>query len=117
MSRELDARVAREVMGLTMLPELPKSSIPGADHFDILYVWPKDENDKSKVGVLPPYSTDMNAAMEVVEKVHRWFKLISAHGSWFATFYLGNPDYEPCEADTPAICLAALEAVKGDNRD
>lgn len=99
MSRDIDVRVGREVMGLDAYEDRGHQFI-----------------SMDKEGFchdLPPYSTDMNAAMEVVEKVHRWFKLTNAHGSWFATFDLGSPNNEPCEADTPAlaICLTAMEAV------
>lgn len=89
MTREIDARVAREVMGL--------------------------QNGNI------PYSTDMNAAMEVVAQMEK-------HGcSRLELTFSGQPLQPEAvmvvngtayfrDANTPAlaICLAALEAVKSD---
>lgn len=94
MTREIDARVAREVMGF----KEPKT--PGKR------LCPK------------PYSTDMNAAMGVVAVAcGAWskFELHYEGGRWFAIFSrTGTDERISVGADTPAlaICLAALEAVK-----
>jgi hypothetical protein len=101
MSREIDARVAREVMGL--------------------------QNGNI------PYSTDMNAAMEVVASLGKKGLFMKLHSpfapsegdtpgytAWWASFdNHGWADKDPpyqANADTPAlaICFAALEAVKSD---
>lgn len=67
---------------------------------------------------LPPYSTDMNAAMKVVKAVcGAWdkFELHYETGRWFAIFSRSGTDERiAVGADTPAlaVCLAALEVVK-----
>jgi hypothetical protein len=85
MSRELDARVAREVMGL--------------------------------VNGNIPYSTDMNAAMEVVAaviaKLGGTIEVILEDGGWWVVFKVRPGCWHGWkdESLSRAICLAALEAV------
>ena len=104
MSRELDARVALEVMGFNDSKDCHHK--PG----DML-------SPDGKIMTPPPYSTDMNAAMEVEQKMHDlgWCKSTLIHhlgGTWTAMF-MNGPDLAEADADTApsAICLAALEAV------
>lgn len=73
------------------------------------YLYPK---------TIKKYSTNIAHAFEVVEKMHRiadfFLTYHAVDTSWEADFSTDNGTH--CvEADTPslAICLAALEAVKG----
>ena len=65
----------------------------------------------------PPYSTDIGAAWEVVEKVPYALCLMRVDGKWRAQFWeFGKYTSRPQgEADAPtaphAICLAALRAL------
>ena len=108
ITREIDARVAREVMGFV-------------DH-DNDSAFPTMKTPDGKIVVCPPYSTDMNAAKEVVEKMRGlgWYLTLESpcpgRTLWEAYFtHCDNATkYHDWNADTPAIaiCLAALEAVK-----
>lgn len=107
MSREIDALIAERVM------EYPVKhrKTPVSDYWVcILHTWIK----------LPPYSTDIAAAWEVVEKINLlgergWLRKESG-GGW--EYYEYEYDFEPViTADTApmAICLAALK-LKGVDR-
>lgn len=110
-TRELDARVAREVMGLD-----------GPEHYWTSPMW---ENNEGFTVILPNYSTDMNAAIEVVDVLQSFGWYLSLESPcrgkkmWEAYFTNCNDatKYHDYNADTPAlaICLAALEAV--DNKE
>lgn len=101
-TRELDARVAREVMGF----EVRNGFVRGAY-------------------AIGHYSEDMNAAMEVVaalEKRDWYLSLDELEGScrWDAEFWSGDDKSSGGHvADTAplAICLAALEAVAGKDKE
>lgn len=89
MSREIDALVASEVLG----------------------IWPKGRRANMSV---PHYSTDIVAAWEVVEKMGGvntggGFCLdISFDGGWIVN--IGNHNSTDEESAPTAICLAALKA-------
>jgi len=89
MSRELDARVAREVMG-----------------WDVK-------------GWISSYSTDMNAAMEVVAHFDAlgwiWTLQSELNGRWLILLTCGPQKWIKIESDDglpKAICHAALEAAQ-----
>ncbi len=107
MTREIDVRVAREVMGFV-------------DH-DNDGAFPTMKTPDNKIVVPPSYSTDMNAAMEVVEKMREdgwcWFKVFAMPKAvWTASFSRSHDGKITANAATPAIaiCLAALETMKGE---
>lgn len=124
-TRELDARVAREVMGFDV-DENNTIVIPwndqrkAAEHKlgvslpkgDVVHYW------------LPPYSTDMNSAMEIEQKMHDlgWcsFTLMHHHpgGTWTAMFMnCGILAEAEAETAAKAVSLAALEAVAGKDKE
>lgn len=119
--RELDALVAKKIMGLRVFQEPPYDINPVLiDEHEVI------------TGVVPPYSTDISAAWIVVNKLHEgrgrgFARVITVHHFW--------PGYAECEiisepeggskprehwpsvfvfGGTPAhaICLAALKAVE-----
>lgn len=108
LSRELDFRVAREVMELV-------------DH-DTDEFFPTMKNQDGQIVVPPEYSKDMNDAMTVVEKMRGlgWYlSLVTfVEGKWEAEFWLYDDDSVGYVDDTPAraICFAALEAITSDKR-
>jgi len=108
--RELDMSVATLVMGWTQV------RIETSDACNY------------PVGIMPPtrgwiaiprYCTDMNAAIEVAEKVNppgKSFKLLLIRNRLPGLrYWIGSIEGHRVEADTAprAICLAALKAVKG----
>lgn len=102
MPTDIDARIAEEVMGRKTVYAI------GELVFD---------DSPSPVGErVPAYSTDMNAAMEVVEKMReRGFDFgLQVDVTWWAIFTSEEINYGGTKGQTPAlaICLAALEAVK-----
>jgi hypothetical protein len=111
--RELDALIAEEVMGFAV-------SMDGCDKPRIEEII----NGRSRYDVLPPYSTSISAAWEVVEKIKSmglavWLGFEG--GRWQAIFGIENKyvvlpeaggDYEALAPTAPlAICRAALRAV------
>jgi len=115
-SRELDAEVAEKVMGIKV------------DYYDDAKTKPCYELDGGHMGVddvpLPFYSTDTEAAMEVVEKLRADevnFSLGNGYDgdnyrAWFSERIHPRNSGKCWDADAPtaplAICLAALKAVK-----
>ena len=130
MSREIDARVAREVMGLETR-ETDKDAyafFTCSEVVDINFganrLLSPMPTDGGWLFLVPRYSTDMNAAMEVIEKIigkHDSMKILILPGSnsdprpWFeATVKIGIGVFPPVVSRnslSEAICLAALEAV------
>jgi len=121
---ELDAMIAKEVMGLDVHFRKHGES---KKHFDGYFVkapgWPK----------VKKYSTDISAAWEVVEKLEhdvllcRHFRVdttpyrISVYHDGPKSGYTGNvkstktKSYQASELTAPyAICLVALKSVKAD---
>ena len=110
--RELDAAVAEEVMGLRDVKTVPlkyqgKARQPGLCH------GPQHDT-------VPHYSTDIEAAWEVVERVVNlgWLPTLGrgwscGRGAWCFEIVKGKDDLERAMADSApeAICLAALKAV------
>lgn len=112
-NQEIDARVAREVMGWEVFEGIPyEYHIPFYCDGDIT------RGDQPFKWERWSPSTDMNAAMEVVEKMRvSWpgFRLNNEGlGHWSALFInpRGTWGYgKAAETPTLAICLAALEDV------
>lgn len=135
--RELDALIAEKVMGYTKklvpaysLPniDIPEARFPRQDSW--LYInaggYPdyfeghvNDMFSDASRGIrqtltsVPPYSTDISAAWEVVEKLSEqgiFLRLssISGAGKW-RCYMLGMTPY--VDTAPHAICLAALRAV------
>jgi hypothetical protein len=124
--RELDALVAEKVMGWHV--ERFKFEYDG--HISDSMVWitdPKRKDDppyeRQDVTINPkPYSTDMSAAWEVVEKLIEKWESVSIRsnekGSWefyFSTWGFQKPNpfrFESAWLSAPhSICLAALTAL------
>lgn len=106
MSRELDAKVAEKVMGWWAI------MLPADDRMVASGIPPKEGHEREGV---PHYSTSIEAAWEVVEKMHQewWFTLVQGPDGWLADFYNDMDVRHRAKAKTApeAICLAALKAV------
>jgi hypothetical protein len=127
-AHDLDCRVAEEVMGWKPDKTNGFGYPDGGDFYPPNKMHGVEkilEFDTDRVKTKPwSPSTDMNAAMEVVEKIINRkpavFSVEWTHGEenpWFAVFIFDGDDISSWaigEADTiaEAICLAALEAVK-----
>ena len=124
MSREIDARVAREVMGHDVHHSGETPAFCEGRDFSFYYISVGPEGEK-KIYALPEYSTDMNAAMEVLSKIigrHDSAKILVLPGSdsdprpWFEVVIKIGLRVFPAVVSrnslAEAICLAALEAVK-----
>lgn len=100
--RELDALVAEKVMGWTVALE----------DRGPCRVWRPHENSAERSQPIPPYSTSIEAAWEVVEKMRQREFGFSLNDAWIAWFLAAPNEYQ-ADADTAphAICLAALKAV------
>ena len=105
--RELDALVAEKVMECHLI-----RFINGLGNLDIRCGCSPDqhnEQDGACCGFLCDYSTSIDAAWEMVEKLAGTFRLeYEKYSGWNCELGLGS-----CHADTAplAICLAALQAV------
>jgi hypothetical protein len=121
--RELDALVAERVMGCRV--EWHEGRPYCGDGVTCCYPHAEPDRDAQLSGDLAPYSTDHNAAMQVVAALARrgyWLRLQSpfAPGDpWFAGFtphetsgWNGRPDFErKGDAAPVAICRASLLVV------
>jgi hypothetical protein len=105
--REIDGRVAEEVMGW--------KSVHFIDNGTLMGIRPYDHMQS-----VPYYTTDIAAAWLVVEKVNslgHWFMLHNENGMWEAEFYHTNEIvpfhvHDATASTAPlAICRAALDAV------
>lgn len=106
--RELDAVVAREVMGYTTESELYHQARwfpPGADMWEF---------------APPRYSTDGNAMLDVLERLSdEWIIgiVLIGDGRWLVWIEHGIRDTPRLEASADtlprAVALAALRAVRG----
>ena len=116
MSRELDARVAEKVMGWS------QDYCSKVD--DAIWVSPKGEIAKVKLPESLNYSTDHNAAFEVINKITSGISIVAhvnfdgVDSNW--NVCLENINWESVFSQTHtsfpiAICLAALRA-KGDDK-
>ena len=102
--RELDALVAREVMGW-----IRKDS-----ESNPLYAVYYETPEKEKVVCLPNYSTDIAAAWEVVEKIKYLNPDIffdDESNIYICEFEKARPNLSQADTPSKAICLAALKAV------
>jgi hypothetical protein len=114
--RELDAAVAEHVMGFTRAPEPPHPTDNRAIN-GVLYYLPGTPWDRNQQNIVPYFSEDIAAAMQVVEKMrgsNYWFAL-EQEDDWAAVFYDKDRVWYPQHAETAplAICLAALKAIEG----
>lgn len=100
--RELDALVAEKVMGFEI------ANYTGERHKGVPVI---RVNDLSKaVLAAKPYSTDISAAFEVVEKMNH-VVLTGGSGEWEAQMWSDNEEFSARSNTAPhAICLAALKA-------
>ena len=105
--REMDARIARDVMGLLVFQEPP---------FDVNPVLLNA--DEVIIGVVPSYSTDISAAWLVVEQMKARGIRVALIAYLDGTYGCelrneGTAFVTREESDTPAhaICLAALKAL------
>jgi hypothetical protein len=128
--RELDAAVAEQVMGFTRAPEPPHRTDNRAIS-GVLYYLPETPWDRNQQNVVPYFSSDVAAAMQVVEKMREqgWtFELTgiainapcvvgNPDKQWLATFdddaRFPHPFGSYSSASALAICLAALKAIQG----
>lgn len=120
--RELDAIVAKKVMGLNVVGRPASRETDrvflapfGADNW-----WVEDETGQPTF--IPAYSTDIKAAWTVVETLvkNKWdFSIRSLDDGWFEVSFIyhseNNETLEHIEwqdfGAPHAICLAALKAV------
>lgn len=117
--RELDALIAEKVMGITKLSHRPLD----ANEMCRRCFRPAGQGDNLPAScVAQPYSTDIAAAWEVVEKLDLFGKRdMFIYKNWRGKYSIdetvdagmGTRDIAIAEADTApqAICLAALKAV------
>lgn len=109
--RELDARVAREVMGFKLGDE------PVGDEIHEVYRAPNGRGYYHYQ--IPPYSTSIAAAWEVVEKLHQLGLVVEVsmdNGTGrYCEVWSIDTDRHRVETETTiphVICLAALKAVQ-----
>ncbi len=128
--RELDELVAQKVMELSVSPERQREyERLLAKHEEDMKVYraawdvygselagPPTPPKKPRI-TFPPYSTDMSAAWQIVEKLGPkfWFGLgdDTDDDKWNANFYNKSQHFSAFHCDTAqyAICMAALQAV------
>lgn len=110
--RELDALIAEKVMGWRFMSRPVEPLLPplvdGAIRAEDLR-W----RDSGGFFVVPPYSTDIAAAWELLNKIHPYALSIGYQDNcWLVSAsrkLLATADTAPL-----AICLAALKAVEGE---
>jgi hypothetical protein len=106
--RELDALVAEKVIGLK---PFQKRWVQGI-HSGYVQAWLDSDDKEIYPYTLPEYSTSIDAAWEVVERIGGDF-VLHRKTAWECIFFLGRGKYFQDRADTAphSICLAALKAV------
>lgn len=125
--RDLDAAVAERVMGWTIAPEGNRWRVSATGEY--INSWCVDSPNLADLDsdvddrlygryAMPSYSTDIAAAMQVVEKMQeRGFRIFirDYEGviTWEVKFAsVKGPSYEASGNDLPeAICRAALQAI------
>jgi hypothetical protein len=111
--REMDAWCAEKVMGWTkrISADHSNSPIKTLREMGVIYAW-KDNKRKERGLDVPPFSTDIAAAWQVIEHFYRagWGAGAEMDGHTGCRAFVGQ---FTAEADTAphAICLAALKAV------
>jgi hypothetical protein len=112
VGRDLDALVAEKVMGFVV-------NRRDGGPWHLVGEHPFQARGRCCGGGLPPYSTDIGAAWEVVEKIWdggrgmSWRVVDDVPPTVCAEFWEGDHEYEGIGQSAPhAICLAALAAVK-----
>ena len=122
MSRELDAKVAEKVMGLevfTSRQDWMQKGMPHIAEWAESVIYPAFWHPKFELAtVVDPYSTDIKAAWEVVEKLGEdgWIVTLHRDFKWYCDLTWFTEDdtaSTSVEANTlpEAICKAALAAV------
>lgn len=114
--KDLDALVAQKVFGLKV--KRWSDNISGNPDNANTHYWYEIEGDKAFT-VVPPYSTDIKAAWEVAAKFPDRFMVERVYHNgegWVCELALGHGGYwAHGHTAEHAICLAALEAIKGEN--
>ncbi|HYE97575.1 MAG TPA: hypothetical protein VEJ18_01640 [Planctomycetota bacterium] len=113
--RELDAQVAEKVMGWTEVKFQPIANAMGQHVID---EWMgRGPNDPYRNALVPKYSTQMQYAGEVLEKMrsqYQFVALISGRGGqpWVCKVNRESGFFEEKAPTAPlAVCLAALRGV------
>lgn len=99
--REMDALVAEKVMGIK------RGDRPG-EWLNELGNWLCDTED------IPPYSTSISAAWEVVDKMDCYFKMTRSDLGLYWEFYGPKLGFSYAPTVPLAICRAALKAVSNE---
>lgn len=123
--RELDALIAEKVMGWTFNHCFEQCSNKAFQrcNYCLETTTEMDPLDPKCLGY-KPYSTDISAAWEVVEKF-KWIRLMHGHSGYWSVLiriYSGSSllekkeviisEIDRCKTFPHAICLAALKAVE-----
>lgn len=116
---ELDALVAEKVMGWKWENFGKPMLAPPEQIIQITEFCDKHTGYREVNIYIPPYSTDISAAWQVVEKLkkdHVFSLKIAGNGTHAHVSFtdLDNKNYDPCDNIPHAICLAALKAVSLD---
>lgn len=114
---ELDVLVAEKVMGLKVVKNKSGSKLGGYYYTIGEPNWFDIQGDMQLSNPVPPYSEDIAAAWQVVEKLRGFSRLydfdLYGYGDdeWTATFTTDAEFKAFGESAPHAICLAALRAV------
>lgn len=132
--RELDKRIAHEVMGLAPCDSWRQTNLGSAggavlmrdgncEHGDGSTCYPRIETGSihGPIGGVPRYSSSVEAAMQVVQKMDEqkwcvWIISQSRKGpKWAVSFEAKDSDEGNAAGDSlpEAICRAALSAIEG----
>lgn len=115
--RELDALIAEKVMGWTNVAERRNTfTRPGALIPSDWRGWSGDTPNGEREQLIPPYSTDIAAAWQVVERFSaKWIDIVyRPDAGWWVTIDgrgHGNAGGAIEKTLPLAICLAALKAL------
>jgi hypothetical protein len=121
VGRELDAAIAERVMGWTRFPEAmhptDNRTIGG-----VLYCPPEYPWNGNAMNVVPYFSSDIAAAMEVVEHLFRQGYTVTVHASgidqkYWCAVCTPKPDCmwfgsDMLDTAPEAICRAAIQATR-----
>ena len=99
--RELDALVAEKIFGLCRW-----DGVPNAFHPKVVQWWQTEQPCNP-----PPYSTDIAAAWEIVEKLRLAIGPSYCGSGWYCTWMTGGAHGAIADSAPLAICRAALREV------
>lgn len=107
--RELDVLVAVHAMNYTNIRTVDSSHVSGLQYFGTTtdeFGWPVEVS-------IPAFSTDIAAALTVVEKIEKPFEVScdDEHSLWNARFDLDRGEWKQATTAPHAIALAALKSV------